>query len=111
MYHKKGELEKALDFYQRSLKLKEQIGNPSEIAQSLGAMTLLYRQKNDTLNELRQIGRALFLLPHLPNPGLQRTIAFIFQETLQSIAPQEREKLLQSALGAETAMKILEMIS
>lgn len=68
-------------------------------------------QHGDKGNELRHIGRALLLLSALPNPKLQRAIVSVFQETWQSILPQDRKKLLISTMGDEDARKVLELLS
>ncbi|MFX0064544.1 MAG: tetratricopeptide repeat protein [Candidatus Hermodarchaeota archaeon] len=61
LYGHKGELDTALDYYQRSLALREMIGNPQDIAGSLNNIAIIYSSKGDLDTALDYYQRSLAL--------------------------------------------------
>ena len=57
-YHHKGDLDKALDYYQQSLELYEEAGSKEDIAKTLNMMGIVFRLKKDLKKSLEYLRRA-----------------------------------------------------
>ena len=57
----RGDLALALEFYQCSLALFEQVGNPAQIASSLGQIGMIYQLRGDLAPALEFYQRSLAL--------------------------------------------------
>ena len=68
-----GDVDSALDCYQRSLKLAAQIGNPGEIASSLHQIGMVYQARGELEPALDYYQRSLELFEQIGNPGLIAT--------------------------------------
>jgi tetratricopeptide (TPR) repeat protein len=57
-----GKLEQALDYYERALALKEQVGDPTTIARSLNITGGIYQMQGKCEQALEQFARSLHLI-------------------------------------------------
>ena len=89
VYQERGELEQALDYYQRSLALSEQVGNPASIVRSLGQISLLQQQREEMRQALLHVACALALASKIP-PPLAQQVQRVFSRTLHASPPEHR---------------------
>ena len=69
LYYSQGQLETALDYYQRSLVLSKQVGNPADIALSLNNIGVIYTHQGQLETALDYHQRALALYEQVGNPA------------------------------------------
>ena len=68
IYWQSGELEQALDHFQRSLVLMEELGNPHDLTIALNNIGLVYWHKGDLEQALNYQQRSLVIREELGNP-------------------------------------------
>jgi len=69
IYYSQGQLEAALDYFQRALTISEPVGNPTDIAVSLNNIGGIYRQQGQLETALDYHQRALALREQVGNPA------------------------------------------
>jgi tetratricopeptide (TPR) repeat protein len=67
IYYSQGQLDTALDYYQRALALFEQVGNPADIALSLNNIGMIYESQGQIETALDYYQRALTLKEQVGN--------------------------------------------
>lgn len=68
IYHNKGEIDIALEFYQESLRLREQVKNPEDIAISLNNIGAVYEHRGEYNLALDYFRRSLSISESIDNP-------------------------------------------
>ena len=105
IYQDRGDLAQALEFYQRSLALFEQVGNPAEIAISLYQIGRIYQLRGDLAPALEFYQRTLALSEQVGNPAsIVRSLGQI--SLLQQQRGEMRQALLHVARALALASKI-----
>ncbi len=68
IHSRKGELDAAMDYHQRSLKLREEIGNPLDTAQILNHIGIIYFKKGELDTAMDYYQRSLKIIEEIGNP-------------------------------------------
>jgi len=69
IYYSQGQLDTALEYFQRALTLREQVGNPADIASSLNNIGMIYKSQGQLDVALNYYQRALILKEQVGNPA------------------------------------------
>ena len=95
LHQDQGEYPQALDFYQRSLKIEEEIGNRAGLALSLGQMGLLYEEMDQPLQAIPLVVQAFLMFVGMNMP--EDRMAF---SALQRLRNQAGEQAFAQAVQA-----------
>ncbi len=106
---KRGDYDKALEWYQKSLEISEELGNRSGMAQSLGQMAVLALEQGHTEAAIPLTLNALSLHQFLKSPNTSLVLRLLSEE--RDVVGEARfEEVLKEHLDEANVQGVLELL-
>ncbi|MFQ5819890.1 MAG: tetratricopeptide repeat protein [Candidatus Heimdallarchaeota archaeon] len=105
LYTYQGPIERAVEYLQQSLTLREQLGNPQEVAHSLSYLGIAYRHTEEFEHALGVLQQSLSLREQLNNPQAIAHSLFYLGRTYYQKGEHDRSvEFLQKSLAIRTQL-------